>query len=319
MKALVFAGALVVLATAGGSAATPSHRVGNGPLVFDGLDRSNRTVQIYRISPTGHGLSQLTHAPRGSSLWSECPSWTANGRTIFFDSSLPSEVYRMSARGTHRRRIDVQNAPPHTCPATKRDGSHIVAVEHTSTGISSIVRMTSKGRSPQALAVAGNPYQNFFDPRYAPRGNRISFSAVEHRRRGAGYRRADIVIIHRGGGTDITSGSKGWFYAPAWAPSGKRLVAIRGNRFGGSEIVTMKPNGKSIRHVARASEAVSSVAFSPDGKKIAYVQCKHLCSPFHQERGASIWIVNANGTGRHAILRQARGVAPVQRVDWARR
>jgi Tol biopolymer transport system component len=320
MKSLLV-GVFVVLALAGGSAAAPSATaVRNGPLVFDGLDPSDRTVQIYRISPSGHGLKQLTHAPPGTSFWSECPSSSANGRKIFFDGNLPSHVYRMSSRGTHRRRIDSPRALPHTCPAASRDGSHLVVVEHTPYGISRIVRMTAKGRSPQVLAQAGNRYQNFFDPHYAPMGNRISFSGVEHNRSGKGYRRADIIVIHHGGGTDITERTKRWFYAPSWAPSGKLLVAIRGNRFGGKEIVTMRPNGRSIRHVARASEAVSSVAFSPDGDKIAYVQCKTMCSPFHQERGASIWIMNADGSGRHAILRQASaGVAPVQRVDWARR
>lgn len=287
--------------------------------MFDAIDRSTGTVQIYRISPSGHGLKRLSHA-RGSSVWSECPSWSANGRTIFFDSNLPSQVYRMSSRGTHRRRIDAQNAPPHTCPAASRDGSHLVTVEHTSYGISRIVRMTSNGRSRDVLAQAGNVYQNFFDPRYSPRANVISFSGVEHNRSGPGYRRADVLLIRRGGGTDITAGSRGWFYAPSWAPSGKLLVAVRGNRFGGSEIVTMRPNGRSVHHVARASGAVSSVAFSPGGRRIAYVQCKTLCSPFRRESGASIWIVNANGTGRHAIFRQSPGtVAPVQRVDWARR
>ena len=313
------AGAIVVLALAGGSAAAPSKAAKNGPLVFDGLDSSTRTVQIYRISPSGHGLKQLTHAPAGSSVWSECPSLSANGRTIFFDSSLPSHVYRMSRRGSHRRRLDPPKALPHTCPAANHDGSRLVAVEHTSFGISRIVRMSSRGTSPEVLAQAGNGYQNFFDPRYAPSGSRISFSAVEHSRTRPGYRRADIIVIRHGGGIDITERSTRRFYAPAWAPSGKLLVAVRGNRFGGREIVTMKPNGRSIRPLARASEPVASVAFSPDGEKIAYVQCKTVCSPFRQARGASIWVMNRDGSGQHAILRQASGVAPVQRVDWARR
>ncbi len=318
---LIGAALLFALVLASGPAAAPSaSALRNGPIVFDGLDPANNTVQIYRITRNGHRLKQLTHAPRGSSFWSECPSWSANGRRIFFDSNLPSQVYRISARGSHRRRVDMRNALPHTCPSANREGSHLVVVEHTLEGISRIVRMTSRGKSPQVLAQAGNRYQNFFDPRYAPTGTRISFSAVEHNRSGAGYRRADIIMIRHGGGTDITERSNRWFYAPSGAPSGRLLVAIRGNRFGGNEIVTMRPNGRSIHHVARASEAVSSVAFSPDGKKIVYVQCKTMCSPFHQERGASIWIMNANGSRKHAILRQAAGsVAPVQRVDWARR
>jgi Tol biopolymer transport system component len=304
------------------SAAAPSSRsaVRNGPLVFDGFDPSTRTVQIYRISPTGHGLKQLTHAPRGSRIWSECPSWSSNGRTIFFDSNLPSQVYRISSQGTRRRRVDSPNAPPRTCPSPNRDASRLVVAEHPSPTISRIVRMTAKGKSAYVLVQTGNPYESLFDPRYAPAGNRIAFSFLEHNSSGQGYRRAEIVVIHRKSYRIITARSKGWFYVPSWSPNGRRLVAVRGNPYGGNEIVTLKPNGTSARHVARTSGAVSSVAFSPDGKKIAYVQCKNVCSPFHQERGASIWIMDANGSGKHAIFRQASGtVAPVQRVDWARR
>ena len=318
MKSLLVA-ALAVLTLAGGSAAAPSKKVRNGPLVFDAFDPPTRTVQLYRISPSGHGLRQLTHPPSGSQFWSECPSWSANGRAIFFDGNLPSHVFRLSRSGAHRKRIDSSKALPHTCPSPSRDGSHLVVIEHLPNGISRLVRMTSRGKSPEVLAQAGNRFQNFFNPHYAPSGSRISFSVVEHNVSGEGYRRADIFIIRHGEGTDITERSKRWFYAPSWAPSGKRLVAIRGNRFGGQEIVTLRANGRSVHRVTRASAAVSSVVFSPDGRKIAWVQCETVCSPFRQEKGASIWIVNADGSGKHAIYRQSRGAAPVQRVDWARR
>jgi len=148
--------------------------------------------------------------------------------------------------------------------------------------------MTAKGKSAYVLVQTGNAYQTLFDPQYAPTGNRVAFSFLEHNRSGQGYRRAEIVVIHRRSYRIITARSKGWFYAPSWSPNGRRLVAVRGNPYGGNEIVTLKPNGTSVRHVARASGTVSSVAFSPDGRKIAYVQCKVLCSPFRQSHGVDL-------------------------------
>jgi Tol biopolymer transport system component len=93
---------LVLAAVFAACACVPSAVAGtfpgrNGVLVFDAVDRTTRTVQIFQVSAGGIGLKQLTMTT--GAVWNEDPTFSANGRTIYFDSldrstTRPSHIYR---------------------------------------------------------------------------------------------------------------------------------------------------------------------------------------------------------------------------------
>jgi hypothetical protein len=109
--------AVLVLAAASPAGATfPGE---NGALVFSGVDTVSHTVQVYRMAPGGAVPTRLT-APSGE-VFNECPSWSADGRLIYFDSldrstTNPAHIYRINETGGSRTLVDSSNAPTDLCP-----------------------------------------------------------------------------------------------------------------------------------------------------------------------------------------------------------
>jgi Tol biopolymer transport system component len=311
---------IVALCTgvAAGSAAAPSTSVvRNGPLVFDGVDASSQTVQIYRVAASGRGLKKLTSTT--AKVWNECPGWSSSGRSIVFDSldrstTLPSHIYRMNADGSGRRSVDRPSAADHLCPSPNRSGTRIAAIEYTGDNRNLIVSMNPHGADLRVIARASRVQDNY-GPDYAPRGSRLAFYRVTYAKSGVGLLRSDLIVRNGKQNRVITRGSKRKYYSPSWTRDGSSLIAVRGQ----STIVSMRPNGTAVRVIASVRHGhISSVVVSPNGKKIAFVRCIGDCGdPFEPGKG-SIWVMNANGTGRHAILTQSRaGAQPAGRVDWA--
>lgn len=311
---------LFAFAVSGSSAAPGTFPGSNGPLVFDGVDSSTHTVQIYRLAADGSGLKRLTQTT--GAVWNEDPSWSSNGRTIFFDSvdrsrpAVPGHIYRMNANGTGRSLADKRLAPTHVWPSANRSGSALVVVQFGKGAQGgSIANMKTNGAGRKVIA-GGTRLQNNGSPEYAPSGPRIVFSRVTYNKSGQGIARADLFVRNGRRNTNITRRSKAKFFSPSWAPNGKAIVAVRGER----TVVAMKPNGTRIRVLTSVSgvhTAVSSAVFSPDGTKIAYLQCKGDCGDPDLAGQGSIWVMNTTGSGRHAIFAgSAAAGQPAERVSW---
>jgi Tol biopolymer transport system component len=82
----------------------------------------------------------------------------------------------------------------------------------------------------------------------------------------------------------------------------------------------MRPNGTGVRvltKVAGARTGVVDAVYSPDGTKIAYLQCAGDCGdPDLQGQGA-IWVMNADGSGKQRVFNGGNGVQPANRLSWA--
>jgi Tol biopolymer transport system component len=81
----------------------------------------------------------------------------------------------------------------------------------------------------------------------------------------------------------------------------------------------MRPDGTGVRVLTRVSGAqtgITSAVYSPDGRKIAYMQCTGDCGdPLLRGQG-SIWVMNANGSGKHRVFNGRSGVQPATRLSW---
>jgi Tol biopolymer transport system component len=312
-------------AVAGGSAAAPSGSgapVRNGTLVFSGVDSATSSLQLYRMSPSGKGMTQLTP---GGAVWNENAAWSPNGRTIYFDSqngqtSSRPLIYRMNRNGTGRHLADRQSANgSHIWPSPRRGGKWLAAVGFPAGGKSEIVRFRTNGSRARVLARA-KKNQLVYAPDYAPRGDRLTWGLLTFNKNGQGIKRSDIVVRARGRNVTISRRSRRRLASPSWAPDGNSLVAVAGAD--SKRIVRIRPDGTHVRTLAKVKGGgIASVVFAPNGRKLVFVKCKGDCGdPLNHTGVGSIWVMNANGSHRHAILTQAKtGVQPAGRVDWARR
>jgi Tol biopolymer transport system component len=312
--AALLVGLTLAVALAGATGASASYPGANGLLVFDGVDPASQTVQLYSVGADGSGLTLLTQ-PAGTE-WNECPSWSADAALIFFDSYLnpgPSRIYRIDADGADRQLADRDTGPSHTCPSLGPGNAQIAAVQLGSPS-NSIVRMNVDGTGRVVLARATKLQMNFA-PHYSPDGRRIVFDRVTFKEP-AGIAKS-ALLVSRGRGkklVDITPRGKNLFFGPSWAPDGQSLVAVRGD----STIVRMNPQGGDVRVLYSVSGAqLESPVVSPDGTRIAFVQCVGDCGDPGASGNGSVWVMNADGTGATAIVTQdAEGVQPAGVIDW---
>ena len=306
-------------AIAGGSSSARASFPGqNGVLAFDAVDAETKTVQIFRVSAGGGGLKQLTTTT--GAVWNEDPSFSASGQTIYFDSldrstTRPSHIYRMRANGTGRQLADRASAPTHVWPSVNWSGSALAVVQYLKAGQSVIATMRRNGANRKVVANATR-LQSAGTPEYAPNGARIAFERVTYNRGGQGIAKSDLFVRNGRRNTNITAHSSAKFFGPSWAPNGRMLLALRGQR----TIVSMRPNGTGVRVLTRVSGAETGIVdavYSPDGRKIAYLQCTGDCGDPELQGQGSIWVMNANGSGRRRVFNGANGVQPANRLSWA--
>src|SRR5437588_11928967 len=102
--------------------------------------------------------------------------------------------------------------------------------------------MKTNGANLKVVVNAG-PLQGNGGPAYAPSGGRIAFYRVTYNENGQGIAKSDLFVRNGTRNTNITTHSSAQFFSPSWAPDGRTLLAIRGQR----TIVSMSPNGTGVR------------------------------------------------------------------------
>jgi Tol biopolymer transport system component len=115
-------------------------------------------------------------------------------------------------------------------------------------------------------------------------------------------RGTSLVVRPAGGGAARTLVRTGDSIGPlAWSPDGARLLVVVNTR----QLVAIEVASGARRVVARGS--IQGASFSPDGTRIAYASSSLPRLSAHVD----ISIVNADGSGRHAITRDGRSLYPV--------
>ena len=85
---------------------------------------------------------------------------------------------------------------------------------------------------------------------------------------------------------------------PTWSPTGSRFAFVS-RRDGDMEIFTMNADGSGRRKLTSNRQIDTQPAWSPDGSKLAWVRDFTFIGPGGEETGAEIWVMNADGTGKH--------------------
>lgn len=81
----------------------------------------------------------------------------------------------------------------------------------------------------------------------------------------------------------------------------------------------MNPNGTGLRvltNIRGARTHIADVVYSPDARKVAYLQCAGDCGDPQLKGQGSIWVMNANGSGKRRIFNGGNGTQPADRLSW---
>jgi Tol biopolymer transport system component len=289
----------------------------NGPIAFDALNQTDGTVQIYRMSPTGKGLKELTSTT--GRVWNEDPDFSANGRRIYFDSldratTNPAQIYRMTSNGKSRQLADAKKGPADVWPSINRAGSTVAVLSYPKGGASAITTMRTDGRNRKVIARA-NGNQGVGSAAFAPSGGRLAYVRVTYGKNGQGVAKSALLVRNGKRTTNVTARLRGKFFGPAWSPNGRRILALRGQ----ATLVSMTPKGTGLRvltNVKGQETSIASAVYSPNGKQIAYLQCVGDCGDPQLKGQGSIWVMNANGSGKHRVFNGGNGTQPSARLTW---
>ena len=170
----------------------------------------------------------------------------------------------------------------------------------------------------QKVVSTQNKNQASGSPDYAPSGNRLAWYRVTFNKSGDGFAASDIFVRNKKHNTNITRKDSAQYFSPTWSPDGQKLVAILGDE----SIVSMNPDGTGVdvlTTISGAETSIGSVVYSPDGTKIAFLQCDGDCGDPELQGQGSIWVMNADGTGKQLIfdgtsaVQPARSPCPAQR------
>lgn len=130
-------------------------------------------------------------------------------------------------------------------------------------------------------------------PAWSPDHERIAFAS--NRDDGG---EADLYIVDRDGAnlTRLTD-REGFDYAPDFSPDGTRIVFVS-DRDGAQDLYTMNADGSEVRRLTELAGPPGTLCcpdWHPDGTKIAFMA---TVGGFM----ATVWIVNADGSGARQLL-----------------
>jgi Tol biopolymer transport system component len=175
--------------------------------------------------------------------------------------------------------------------------------------------MTTNGAYRRVVARATSRRLSLGGPAFAPSGGRLAYYRVTYNKSGQGIAASALFVRNGARTVNITAHRSAKYFGPTWSPNGRRLLAIRGQR----TIVSMNPNGTGLRvltNVRGASTHIADAVYAPNGKKIAYLQCKGDCGDPQLRGQGSIWVMNANGSGKHRVFNGGNGTQPADRISW---
>ena len=254
--------ALFAVGVAGTADAAPRHT--NGLVSFGSC--CGDSTGIYTISSDGTAQRRI-YVPRfdDSSLVS---AWSPQGTRIAYVA--PGGLWTMSPSGTQRKRV-TRGKGDTLAPSWSPDGKQLVFVDLAAkhgTNYALYV-IGSDGRGLKRI-VRGAKYQN--NPAWSPSGKVIIFE-----RSGA------LWSVKPNGRAQkrVAVGT-----SPSWSPDGKSVAFDRNG-----DLWTMKANGTGAQLVTEVPSSAAGIAWSPDGRWIAYAIA---------DRG-DVMLVHPDGTGQKEL------------------
>jgi TolB protein len=213
---------------------------------------------LYVMNADGTGLRRLT---RNATLAAGAdPIWSPDGRKLVF-------VKRPPRSGA-------------TCGPAGRCKDEIYVIHADGTGLRRLTRNTVKD----------------FRPVWSPDGGKIAFVRVR------GNQTANIYVMNADGSGQRrltpTLRRSPWVEL-AWSPDWTKIAFIASASYrGAGDIFVMNADGSGLRNVTNTVTTSFDFAWSPDGRRIAYLDYEGLHGP---SASAPLYVVNADGTGKRRL------------------
>ncbi len=286
------AGALVATAAAApAGAAWPGE---NGRLAFVTTAGGKQQVRVGPLDlRPSRRLAWFPPLVANLHMQSGYGQWDPSGRRLLFPR-LASGFEVRSPRGRLLRRFPVDEL---YWPSWAPDGRRIVAIEARGPQRRLVV-LRPGGRVLRRMALGVAAGQSASLPRWSPAGRWVVYE--EATPAGLFLRRIDATD----GSGDRRLGTG---RMPAWAPGGERVAFADG-----PDVFTMRPDGSGRRRVAvsrRRDAWIASVAWSPDGRRIAFVR-----QDSRFEHDSSTLITLPSGGGAETVHRRTEQF--VSGIDW---
>jgi Tol biopolymer transport system component len=221
-----------------------------------------------------------------------------NGRIAFgLNVNGNTDVYTVLPNGNDLRRLTTDPGFD-ACAAYSADGRRIAYCSGQGGGPVQVWTMKQNGADKQQVTHVTGP-ATF--PDFSADGSKIAFTAKP-----AASPTRDIYVIGSDGSglTQLTSGSVDNAY-PAFSPDGSKIV-FTSRRTGTSQVWVMNADGTNQTQLTFDAKTKDQVPdWSPDGSKIAYLADTHGVADLVNPSWGDIWVMNADGSGQHAITRGA--------------
>jgi len=241
---------------------------------------TSESYRLFVANWDGSGASPLTWFQQGWGF----PAWLPDGSRLAFDCEQGLCTIKPDGSGLTQipagERLSVAQWSP--------DGKHIAYTSDKATGDVEIYVMNADGSDVRNITNTHLAADG--DPRWSPDGRRILFSrAFEN------WDKGDICLMNPDGSslTCLTT-DRNHNRGAVWLPSGRIGFGC------GWSVCTINPDGSGLAGV-QPTQYSDLRAWSPDGKKIAFVS-------YEGRVWQSFYVANADGTGVTLISSDLRCV-----------
>jgi Tol biopolymer transport system component len=277
----------------------------------------NRTPGLYVMNTDGSGQRRLT-----GNVLVRTPAWSPDGRRIAFESfhacrtpgararcAYTSGIYVANADGSFRLRV----ARIGGSPAWSPDGRTIAfssggKIYLMNADGSEHRPLTKPGTAGRLRSLAWSPDGRKLAFLYAP-SCQFCFNLYVVNSDGSGLRNLTAELATGSGPGIPFTGAV--VTAPAWSPDGRKLAFVRLNagrdrspvyvvRADSSGLRNLTPNvvradGSGLRNLTPKPVAYAHLAWSPNGRKLAFVS--------DRDGNSEVYVMNADGSGQRNLTR----------------
>jgi serine/threonine-protein kinase len=243
-------------------------------------------------------------APRRGGIHRHWPTWSADGRSVYFNNSVvtnnvePSELYRVDGDGGTPQPV-ISTVRRAVFPALMPDGAGLIYAANPD-GVDLGLWWMPLGRPGDAIRLTTGVGE-YAEPYVSADGRSVVATLIDSHQ--------SLVRLSVSGVADVdnlpslTSGHTGDL-DPVLSPSGDRLV-FSSTRTGNRNLWSSRGDGSGAKPLTSGPALDERPAFSPDGQRIAFVS----------DRGGrrGIWIINADG----GAVRLLTNVEVLDTISWS--
>ncbi len=292
LTALLFATSVAV--------AAPVPKAAKSQLLVVTADAKSGKSQLVLIDADGQNPKELTDTKSSASY----PTWSPDGKKIAFSSDREKgawQVFVMDADGSNVKPLTTEPLSARV-PTWSPDGKRVAYCRPGQFGGSEVVAGdAADGKNPTVIG-DGDAWEAAFSPDWS----RLAFVSFRDN--------SGLLMLYTmaADGSKVakvnTDGNATQFGHPCWKPDGK-TIAFSLTEGEATEIHAVDADGKNPARLTTFGGYSVHPAFSPDGKKLAFVQYK-------PGEKAELILADADGKNPKAILKDfttAEGGRPAWR------